>query len=262
MFFDIGTGKQIQTGNYPNGELYCKEYLGGKLLWKNPDINEIVLAVNLLNQYDELYLSFLPYGRSDRNFFINQKEPIVRTVLKMLSVYPEKKVYVMDPHCNLDQIIDDSMECEFYTYSCMPDLIDYASGYLNKEFVVVFPDETAKKRYGHLICGKFSWIEFAKKRDRDGNIISQYESSSDLSFGSYDNYLMVDDICSFGGTFLGVMNIIPAGNFYLACAHCEDNVISGKLIQDSRFKRVFTSDSIFSLSSPKVRVVYECERKI
>lgn len=262
MFFDLDEKKYIEIKQYPNKELYCDRYRGGRLLWKNPSLEEVVIAVNLLSHYDELYISFLPYGRSDKLFFDGQKEPIMRTILKMFAVYSDKKIFIMDPHANIEIFIEDSLFCEFYMFSCMPDILKYASLYLNKEFVAIFPDETSRKRYGYLINDSCSWIEFTKERDKNGKIVSQKISASNFEFGTYDKYLMIDDICSFGGTFLGAMNLFPSGEFYLACAHCEDNIVNGKFIHDNRLKKVFTSNSIFSLSLPKVGVVYECERKI
>lgn len=262
MFWDIDAKKKIDINRYPNGEWFCKEYCGKRVLWILPDVSQIVLAINILSHCEELYIAFLLYGRSDRNFFSGQQEPILSTMLRIFSVYENKKIFIMDPHSDLTYLLDDNIEASIYTYSCMPKIVDYASRYLNNEFVVIFPDKTSKKRYGHLVVGKHPWIEFDKTRDVDGNIVSIEKSEEDLSLGSFNNYLMIDDICSYGGTFLGVIDKLVHGNFYLACAHCEDKVLSGVLLYDDRLKKIFTSNSILSLSYPKLRVVYECEKEI
>ena len=76
-----------------------------------------------------------------------------------------------------------------------------------------------------------------------------------------ERVLIVDDICSRGGTFYTIAKqlINRFGeniDIYLAVAHCETNVFNGELIKDnSPIYKIFTSDSIALPSHRKIEVI-------
>ena len=63
------------------------------------------------------------------------------------------------------------------------------------------------------------------------------------------NILIVDDICSKGGTFYfsaKKLKELGAKNIYLHITHCENTIFDGELLTSGLIKRIFTTDSIFT----------------
>ncbi len=70
---------------------------------------------------------------------------------------------------------------------------------------------------------------------------------------------MIDDICSKGGTFYygsKELNKYGCKDMYLYVTHCENTILDGELLkEDSLFKKVFTTRSIFTKEHEKVEVL-------
>lgn len=60
--------------------------------------------------------------------------------------------------------------------------------------------------------------------------------------------LIVDDICSRGGTFYHAANALKeagAKNIYLYVTHAEHTMVEGDMYNQDIVKKIFTTDSIF-----------------
>jgi ribose-phosphate pyrophosphokinase len=69
--------------------------------------------------------------------------------------------------------------------------------------------------------------------------------------------LIVDDICSRGGTFIHSakkLKELGAAKIYLYVTHCENTVLEGDLLKDDLVEHIFTTDSIFRKSHEKIEV--------
>ena len=75
----------------------------------------------------------------------------------------------------------------------------------------------------------------------------------------YDcNVLIVDDICSKGGTFYHSakkLKELGAKNIYLYVSHCENTILEGDLLTSGLIEKVFTTDSIFRKEHEKIEVM-------
>ena len=61
--------------------------------------------------------------------------------------------------------------------------------------------------------------------------------------------VIVDDICSYGGTFYyaaKALKELGAGNIYLHVDHCENSVLEGDMIKSGLIKEIWTTDSIYT----------------
>lgn len=70
--------------------------------------------------------------------------------------------------------------------------------------------------------------------------------------------LIVDDICSRGGTFTHTAKALKdagADEIYLYVTHCENTIRDGSVLTDGLITHVFTSDSIFRGEHEKVSVI-------
>ena len=76
-----------------------------------------------------------------------------------------------------------------------------------------------------------------------------------------ERVLIVDDLCSRGGTFYSMANQLlqrfgERVDIYLAVGHCEKNVFNGELVKDSSpIRTIFTSDSIVRPNHRKIEVI-------
>ena len=72
------------------------------------------------------------------------------------------------------------------------------------------------------------------------------------------NALIIDDICSYGGTFYysaKKLKELGADKIYLYVTHCENNILNGELLKDNLIEKVFTTESIFTESNKKIEII-------
>ena len=71
------------------------------------------------------------------------------------------------------------------------------------------------------------------------------------------NILIVDDICSRGGTFYHSakkLKELGAKNIYLYVTHCENTILDGDLLNSGLVEKVYTTNSIFTKEHEKIEV--------
>ena len=111
--------------------------------------------------------------------------------------------------------------------------------------VLCYPDEGAMKRYSSDILCPYTFG--IKKRDWATGRIERL----DLVYGECvkdKDVLIVDDICSKGGTFLHTAKALKeagANNIYLYITHCETSIFDGEMIISGLITGIYTTDSIF-----------------
>lgn len=127
-----------------------------------------------------------------------------------------------------------------------------------ENLAVFFPDEGARNRYECLVHDRD--IAYGKKR-RDwasGKILGlDVEGMGYTSIYKRD-FLIVDDICSKGGTFYHSakkLHEMGAGRIYLYVSHCEDTVFQGRLIEGDEIEHIYTTNSIYRGDDPKISVI-------
>ena len=62
------------------------------------------------------------------------------------------------------------------------------------------------------------------------------------------DYLIMDDICSKGGTFLYAAKALKeygAADIYLYVTHCEKTILQGEMINSGLIKKIYTTNSIY-----------------
>ena len=72
--------------------------------------------------------------------------------------------------------------------------------------------------------------------------------------------LIVDDICSKGGTFYHSakkLKELGADNIYLYITHCENSILEGELINSGLIKEIYTTDTIFTKEHELIKVLNE-----
>lgn len=70
--------------------------------------------------------------------------------------------------------------------------------------------------------------------------------------------LIVDDICSRGGTFFHSakkLKEMGAGDIYLYITHCENTILDGDILNGELIEKVYTTESIFTKEHEKIYVI-------
>lgn len=131
-----------------------------------------------------------------------------------------------------------------------------ASRLLNPQKDIVFyPDEGSSKRYSDTL--EFPCAFGMKKRDWETGSIMDLDVCGNIPVPPFD-VLIVDDISSYGGTFLSSarkLKELGAVKVYLYVTHCENAILKGDLINSGLIERIYTTESIFTGDHPLIEIL-------
>lgn len=208
-----------------------------------------------------LYLPYIPHARMDR---VKDEEDVftLKYFADVINSLGFDRVLVHDPHssvaCSLINRIQIA-EVRFFFEEVFASLHEH-EGVEYGDVLICYPDEGAMKRYSDKIgdiyaCGTVFGI---KRRDWRTGKIEGLDVNGDLNKVKGSNVLIIDDICSRGGTFFHTatkLKELGAENIYLCVSHCENTVLKGDLLKGDLIRKMYTTDSIFSENHPKIEVM-------
>ena len=206
-----------------------------------------------------LVMPYIPNARFDR-----VKEPDECFTLKYFAEIINSlgfvRVIVTDPHSDVSTALIDHVEvirgASYITQTCCKVLKAESS----KNLVIYFPDSGSLKRYSEFVSDDYPIVYGIKNRDwKTGEILGIEIHGDTDKLDENTAILMIDDICSKGGTFYygsKELNKYGCKDMYLYVTHCENTILDGELLKaDSLFKKVFTTRSIFTKEHEKVEVL-------
>lgn len=170
------------------------------------------------------------------------------------------RVIVTDPHSDVSTALINHVEvirgASYITQTCSKILKAEPS----KNLVIYFPDSGSLKRYSEFVSDDYPIVYGIKNRDwKTGEILGIEIHGDTDKLDENTAILMIDDICSKGGTFYygsKELNKYGCKDMYLYVTHCENTILDGELLkEDSLFKKVFTTRSIFTKEHEKVEVL-------
>ena len=184
-------------------------------------------------------MPYIPHARQDR---VKNEEDVftLKYFCEVINSLNFTTVWVRDAHSNVSlALLNNVQEESIYHF------VTNAITKSNAE-VLFFPDEGAMKRYS----GDFQ-MPYAfgmKKRDwKTGQI--QGLDIINAEVVKDKNVLIVDDICSRGGTFYHSAKALKAAgakSVSLYVTHCEKTIILGEMAStDGLVDHVYTTKSIF-----------------
>jgi ribose-phosphate pyrophosphokinase len=258
-------GSVIPYSTFPNGELNFKKieefvedttYDELNITFKyetDADLFHLLLISrsaafrqnNLLN----LDIAYMPYSRMDRGGY-SSSNCSLRTVGELIKAMEFDSIKVCDPHSDLTLAYLGTNATAYYPFK---------SWEFDSKTVIMFPDSGAQKRYAGMSCFSHNeQIVGNKVRDfKTGKIVS-YEVSNGKIVA--DRAIMiVDDLCSYGGTFKFAGDELKKFNpkrIDLMVSHCEESITKGKLFDDdSPIECVWTTNSIIEQgTNPKLHI--------
>jgi len=209
--------------------------------------SDLITLMLLKKHYPDLRhlrVLYMPYGRDDRDA-VGGSKCSLRYAGEFIQSLGFEKIVVLDPHSDVSLAYLGENAVSYYPYDLLKEAVGIKQ---DEQYVVMFPDAGAAKRYGK-IWKEFQQIVGNKARDfTTGEIIGYSLSNVYLAENAF--VLIVDDLCSYGGTFIAAANaLLPFKPrwIYLIVTHCENSIFKGKLLdQDSHIDRIITTDSLIT----------------
>lgn len=202
----------------------------------------------------KLDMPYVPNARMDRIKNINENFSL-KVFTNFINSLGFDTVKVYNVHSNVSEALINNI------YNEMPNGdVNYCIISYNPD-VIFFPDEGACKRYADLDPVKESGLPVAfgiKKRDWKSGKILGLDVISDTDLTG-KKVLIVDDICSAGGTFkFSAMKLkeMGASDVALYVSHCEDNIQNGDLLKTDLVSKIYTTDSILHMDDPKINIIH------
>lgn len=203
-----------------------------------------------------LDLPYVPNARMDRIKNINENFSL-KVFADFINSFKFDHVEVYNVHSNVAEALINNV----VSVTPMMDITWVIEEKYNPD-VLFFPDEGACKRYSDLRYVKESGLPIAfgiKKRDWSTGKIQGLDIISDVDL-TRKKVLIIDDICSAGGTFkFSAIKLkeMGASDVALYVSHCEDNIQNGDLLTTDLISKIYTTDSILHISDPKIEIVHK-----
>lgn len=197
-----------------------------------------------------LVLPYIPNARMDR---VKNKDEVftLKYFAEVINILHFNKVYVCDPHSNVSTALLDRVK----VIDAKANIEYILTTFQEENFLLCYPDEGAAKRYAEQLNAEYVFC--IKHRDwRTGKIQRLELTSPETVKGK--NVLIVDDICSRGGTFTFTAQALKdagAEDIFLYVTHCENTIEKGSVLTDGLISHVFTTNSIYRGNHARVTVL-------
>ena len=259
---------------FPNGErgyeFAVSDVEHVRLFFKyedDKDIFSLICAADTIYRWNkqakiDLIMPYIPYSRMDRVKKVSSAFTLKSFANVVNNIVKPQHIKCLDAHSDVSLALFDC-----YVYNFKPQIRFINEKYDRDTTLIVYPDGNAAKKYKEYLS-EFKSISLLKDRNFESGQIaaSTITDSKDLEkldLSKIKNVVIVDDLCSKGGTFLRVSENIRALlkndsiNIDLVVAHCEYNILNGQLLsEDSPFNgKVYTSDSIIGECFTEPRIV-------
>ena len=232
------------------------------------DIMSILLTHDALYRMGytkiNLFMPYMPYARQDR-VMVHGEPFSLKVMTDLLKLCNFNKIYVMDAHSDITPTLLEhnivNISNKDFVYEALTHIVGlygYAQndkGVSENEFkatlkgspLFVSPDSGAFKKIFKL-AGELNYkdeiILCNKARNlNDGKIMAYAVDKQDLEG---KDCVIIDDICSKGGTFMGLAKELKkrnAGKIYLIVSHYENSADAVELM-NSGIANIYTTPSI------------------
>ena len=259
-------GRVVNLGHFPDGTLLIKEnvsrdYEGERFVaitWKYENDGELVALIYLTRHLKEhgvkevhLKMPYIPNARQDR---VKSDEDVftLKYFSEIINNLQFASVTVLDPHSVVSEALIDRVVIKTPAKN-----IEKVLEKIGEEDVLMFyPDEGAMKRYSSMADKPY--VFGMKKRDWATGQIKGLDVAGATELIEGNRVLIVDDICSRGGTFYHSakkLKELGAKEIYLYVSHCENTILEGEVLSSGLIEKVFTTDSLFTGKDERIEVI-------
>ena len=251
----------IEQNKFPDGTLNIKNLppYANSIYWFYENDAELFTIICLrkhywYSEYIQLIMPYLPHARMDR--VKNETENFsLKHFCETINWLNFSEVRILDPHSNVGPALLDRVLVESNDWVINYTLNSLETSHLEKELIAFYPDEGAMKRYSNKT--KIPYAFGIKKRNwEDGKILGLDIVNKELVKDK--DVLIIDDICSRGGTFLHSAKVLKeagANKIFLCVTHCENTMLTGEMYKSNLIDHIFTTDSIFTGHGENITVI-------
>lgn len=263
--------KDIEINKFPDGTLLIKEepfYDIALISWFFESNEELVALIYLASHLRthgvkrmELYMPYIPNARQDR---VKKPEDVftLKYFAGVINSLGFDKVSVLDPHSSVSEALIENISVESpkkYIENVIDD-ITRSGKYMDEhgvtKLMMFYPDEGAMKRYSGMIPRPYAFG--IKDRDWSTGQIKGLNVSGSVESVRDSIVLIVDDICSRGGTFYHSavkLKELGAKHIILYVTHCEDTILNGDVLTCGLIDKVYTTNSLFTQTHEKIKIL-------
>lgn len=258
-------GVEIKLDKYPDGTFLFKDIppIGGwcrdNIEWFFESMEELT-AVEYITRYcwdhrvvPNLYMPYIPDARMDR---VKHKNELftLKYFAQTINSLHFGKVEVLDPHSDVSAALFNKVHVE----SPNRMIEDTVKKIASDNLMMFYPDAGSMKRYSSAVHLPYAFG--IKNRDWETGEIKGLDLSGEINQLPGKDILIVDDICSRGGTFYHSAKKLKeagVGKIYLYITHCENTVYDGELLKNNGLiEKIYTTDTILTnLESPKIELI-------
>ena len=254
--------KPVDINHFPDNTLLLKISPPNSthITWQFENNEELVALIYLAKHlrdlgYSNIHLSmyYIPNARQDR---VKHDEDVftLKYFAEIINSLNFSRVFVLDPHSSVSTALINNVRV------MDPDFIISEAILRAKPQLLFYPDEGACKRYSSL--GLSSTYAFGiKKRNWETGKIEGLDVVGDVDRIAGSDILIIDDICSRGGTFYHSakkLKELGANKIYLYVTHCENTILDGELLDSGLIEKVYTTNSLFSKEHERIEVITVC----
>lgn len=256
-------GSPIHTGaRFPDGTSAIKVFVAptqqkAVIRWNYESDCEMPILQYLVRhlrehkcKYIVLEMPYIPNARNDR---VHEPDDVftLKYFCEWLNSLGIDKVAVLDPHSYVAQALINNVHV-IQPKNIIWEVIRQIG---DDKLLMFYPDEGAMKRYSSMIKRPHAFG--IKQRDwGTGKIHRLSIAGAEMVAGK--NVLIVDDICSRGGTFYFSVKALKnagANDIYLYATHCENTIHEGLLLDCDDVKHIYTTDSIYTGQHDKITIL-------
>jgi ribose-phosphate pyrophosphokinase len=265
-------GREVEFTKFPNGETKLIEdsiekgiaLMFPKISFKYQDDSDLIKLMFVKSYIDSLNGSggatltiyYMPYSRMDRSE--NKSAFTLKYVANFINSLGFDRVRVIEPHSDVTPALIDNVEPVYVGFDLLPTVMEAIGFDKNKDFLF-FPDAGAGKRYASL--KGFKQLVGYKHRDFQTGEIKSLKVVGELpEYPEKSKVLIVDDLSSYGGTFLHSGKALKNLGFdkvYLQVAHAEDSIFDGKLFSTDFVDGIYTTDTILTKNGVWINKQYD-----
>lgn len=204
-----------------------------------------------------LVMPYAPNARMDRTKDALGEINILKYFCRLINDMKFSMVLICDPHS--DAVVNQLDHCiVYYMDNFIHDIVTGDTGGESFDYIF-FPDEGAAKRYGGIYTFRPHFVGEKVRDWSTGKIIGYEIKNQPAMLGDIADkkVLIVDDICSRGGTFTHAVNALLQIGFKhisLAVTHLENTVFAGPLLRGP-IERIYCTDSLKHSEHDKIITV-------
>lgn len=265
--------KKIEVGKFPDGTILIKEDVKKdfnslrdiRISWFFESNEEFVTLIYITRHLQEhgiknihLYMPYIPNARQDR---VKTDEDVftLKYFAEIINWLNFTSVTVVDPHSAVSEALINRVNVITPSQKIKAVIEKIKSLHNNENadsLMMFYPDEGAMKRYSDASEMKYAFG--IKRRNWKTGKIEGLDVSGCVDEIKDKRILIVDDICSRGGTFYHSakkLKELGAREIYLYVTHCENTVLEGELLTSGLIEKIFTTNSIFTKTNEKIEVL-------